>query len=217
MPSTEQQILSRLLAEIETAWEEHGDASLVERLASEHPQYAEELFAFMDAILEEDAELPAGAGAATVRRTVDWLAEEHREEAVAARPEREPARAAAGPPQDLLGLLVEESGREPVEIVQVIADTTLELLAVFAQYPRLVKPLARKAFATRAERGLGVDRRRVLAKFEESQPFARAASRRGGYGAEPQSYEELLDLAGLKEELRALWRRLGDEVEEDTR
>lgn len=217
MPSTEQQILSRLLAEIETAWEEHGDASLAERLASEHPQYAEELFAFMDAILEEDAELPTGAGAAAVRQTLNWLAEERREEAVAATPEREPAGAAAGPPQDLVGLLVNESGREPMEIVQAIADTTLELLAVFAQYPRLVKPLARRAFATRAERGLGVDRRQILTKFEEPQPLARAASRRGGYGAEPQSYEDLLDLAGLRGELRALWRRLGDEVEEEIR
>jgi len=216
MPSTEKTTLSRLLAEIEAAWEERGDASLVERLAAEHPEHAEELFAFMDAILEEDADLPAGAGAAAVTNTLAWLAEEHRPPAAGEPPER-PNKGAGNPPQDLMGFLVAESGKGPAEVAEALEDTPIELLAAFAQYPRLVKPPARRALAERVERGLGIDRRRVTAKLEEPSDFARAASRRGGYGAEPESYEDLLNIADLKGARRALWLRLGEDDGEGAR
>ena len=215
MPSTDKPTLSRLLAEIETAWEERGDASLVERLAVEHPEHAAELFAFMDAIMEEDAELPAGAGAAAVTNTLAWLAEEHRGPMAAEQPPERPNKGAGSTPQDLMGFLVVESGRGPAEIADALGDTPIELLAVFAQYPRLVAPPARRALAERVERGLGIDRRRVTAKFDESSEFARAASRSGGYGAGPKSYEDLLNIADLKGERRALWLRLGEDDGEE--
>ena len=92
MPSTNEPTLASLLAQIETAWEERGDARLVEKLADEHPQFAEGLFAFFDAILSEDEELPPGVGAAAVRDTMEWLKEEH----AIARGGSAPARTAAG-------------------------------------------------------------------------------------------------------------------------
>ena len=52
--------LPALRAQIETAWEERADASLVDRLAVEHPEHAEDLFAFADAIMDDDSDLPNG-------------------------------------------------------------------------------------------------------------------------------------------------------------
>lgn len=206
MPSTHDNSLHTLFAQIETAWEERGDAGLVDRLAAEHPEHAEELYSFFDAITADDEELPPGAGEAAVRNTLDWLKEEHE----AGLAEVEAAREGGpSPPQDLLGLLVEASGKDPLEIAEAMEDTPLELLDAFAQYPQLVKPGARRAVATRAHRGLDIAPYRVLRKFDESVDFARAASRQGGYGAPPASYEELLDLADLSPELRSLWIQLG--------
>lgn len=211
MPSTHDHSLYSLFAQIETAWEERGDAGVVDRLAAEHPEYAEELYSFFNAITADDEELPPGVGEAAVRNTLAWLKEEH--EAGLA----ELAIASGGSPSlplDLMGLLVEVSGKDPLEIAEAMEDTPLELLDAFAQYPELVKSGARRAVATRAYRGLDIAPYRVLRKFDESADFARAASRQGGYGTPPASYEDLLDLAGLSPELRSLWLQLGADVEE---
>lgn len=208
MPSAHDHSLHALFAQIETGWEERGDARLVDRLAAEHPEHAEELYSFFDAITAGDEELPPGAGEAAVRNTLAWLKEEH---------EAGLAELGAGgpsPPLDLMGLLVEASGKDPLEVVEAMGDTPLELLDVFARYPQLVRPGARRAVADRAYRGLDIAPYRVLRKFDESADFARAASRQGGYGAPPASYEELLDLADLPPELRSLWLRNGAEAED---
>ena len=207
MPSANERVLNTLFAQIECAWEEHGDTELVEKLADQYPEYAEDLFAFFSAILSDDDELPAGAGAAAVRDTMTWLAEEH----AAARPERvaapAPSLGASGPspPQDLLGFLCNETGKPPLVVVSGMEDTTPELLDLFSRYPHIVPSGARRAVALRAYRGHGVDPAKVRRKFDEVAPFAMAASRTGAYGAVPASFEELLDRAALPADLRARW------------
>ena len=210
MPSAHDHSLHTLFAQIETAWEERGDARLVDRLAAEHPDHAEELYSFFDAITT-DEELPPGVGEAAVRNTLAWLKEEHEAGLAELGAARE---GGPSPPLDLLGLLVEASGKDPPEVAEAMEDTPLELLDVFAQYPQLVKPGARRAVADRAYRGLDIAPYRVLRKFDESADFARAASRQGGYGAPPASYEDLLDLADLPPELRSLWLQNGAEAED---
>jgi hypothetical protein len=200
-------VLTSLFAQIEHAWEERGDAELVEKLAEQHPQYAHDLFAFFDAILSGDDDLPAGAGAAAVRDTLAWLKEEH----AAARAERAAGPAAAvrapgpSPPQDLLGFLCTETAKPPQAVAAGMEDTTLELLVLFSQYPQLLPPGARRAVALNAHRGHGVDPRRTRRKFDDAGPQAIAASRTGAYDAPPRNYEELLDRAALSADLRARW------------
>lgn len=211
MPSTNDHSLYSLFAQIETAWEENGNAGVVDQLAAEHPEHAEALYSFFNALTADDEELPLGVGEAAVRNTLAWLKEEHE----AGLAELAAARGGGpSPPQDLMGLLVEASGKDPLEIAEVMEDTPLELLDVFAQYPQLVTPGARRAVAARAYQGLDIAPYRVLRKFDESADFARAASRRGGYGAPPASYEALLELPDLSPELRSLWLQLG--TQEDT-
>lgn len=215
MPSMNEPVLTSLFADIEHAWEERGDTELVEKLAEEYPQYADDLFAFFDAILSDDDELPAGAGAAAVRDTLEWLKEEH----AAARAERATAPSAAmnasgpSPPQDLLGLLCSETNKAPRAIAAKMEDTTVELLLRFSAYPQLVPAGARRAVALRAQRGLAVDPEKVRRKFEDPAHFAMAASRTGAYGAAPATYEELLEGAALSPDLRARWLAFARGVE----
>lgn len=207
MPSANEPVLNSLFAQIEHAWEEHSDTELVEKLADQYPEYAEDLFAFFSAILSGDDELPAGAGAAAVRDTMAWLEEEH----ASARAERvgapAPALGASGPspPQDLLSFLCSETGKPPLVVINGMEDTTSELLDLFSRYPHLVPIGARRAVAVRAQRAHGVDPVRVRRKFDEAAPLAMAASRTGAYGAVPASYEKLLDRAALPADLRARW------------
>jgi hypothetical protein len=213
MPSINEPTLASLLAQIETAWEERGDAELVEQLADQHPEFAEDLFAFFDAILSEDDELPPGVGAAAVRDTMEWLKEEHAIARGGSAPAETAAAAESGPspPQDLLGLLCGETGKSPTAVAAEMEDTPLGLIVMFARYPELVPPGPRRAFARRAHRVHQVSRDKVTRKFEETAEFARAASRTGAYSSGPTSYEELLNRAGLSPELRALWLRLQTE------
>jgi hypothetical protein len=213
MPSTNEPTLASLLAQIETAWEERGDTRLVEKLADEHPHFAEGLFAFFDAILSEDEELPPGVGAAAVRDTMEWLKEEHAIARGGSAPAETAAEPASGPspPQDLLGLLCGETGKSPTAVAAEMEDTTLGLIMMFARYPELVPSGPRRAFARRAHRAHQVSRNTITRKFEETSQFARAASRSGAYSTDPTSYEELLNRAGLSSELRAFWLRLQTE------
>ncbi|HEV2149799.1 MAG TPA: DEAD/DEAH box helicase family protein [Longimicrobiaceae bacterium] len=80
MPSPDTAALEVLLAQLERAWEEQGDAQLVEALAAAHPGYADELYAFFDALVSEDDPLPDGVGAAAVRGTLAWLRDGGHEE-----------------------------------------------------------------------------------------------------------------------------------------
>jgi hypothetical protein len=215
MPSMNEPVLTSLFAQIEHEWEERGDTELVEKLAEQYPQYADDLFAFFDAILSEDDELPAGAGAAAVRDTLEWLKEEH----AAARAERAAAPSAAmnasgpSPPQDLLGFLCSETNKAPRAVAAEMEDTTVELLLKFSEYPQLVPAGARRAVALRAHRGLGVDPEKIRRKFDDPTHFAMAASRTGAYGTAPATYEELLDRAALSPDLRARWLAFARDVE----
>jgi hypothetical protein len=214
MPSVNEPVLSSLFAQIEHAWEEHGETEMVEKLAEEHPQYAEDLFAFLSAIQSDDDDLPVGAGAAAARDTLEWLKEEH----AAARGEQAATPATAinasgtSPPQDLLAFLSTEAAKPPRAVATGMEDTTLELLVLFSRYPQLVPPGARRAVALKAHRGHGVDPARTRRKFDDAAPLARAASRTGAYDAPPGSYEELLDRAALPADLRARWLAFAEDA-----
>ena len=206
MPSTNNTPLASLLAEIETAWEERGDDQLVERLAAAHPEHADDLYAFLEAITDDD-ELPPGVGAVAVRNTLTWLSEEHEPPAGDPSPAGGSGGSPGSQPQNLMGLLCAESGRNPSEVASAIEDAPLELITAFATYPRLVPDAARDEFASRSERSLGVDRAMVRRKFDNDADLPMAASRHGAYGAPPSTYEELLKQAGVPARVRKIWMR----------
>lgn len=215
MPSTSEPALTSLFAQIEHAWKERGDTQLVEKLADRHPQHAQDLFAFFDAILSDEDDLPAGAGAAAVRGTHEWLKEELATVRAEGTSPRSSVASASGPspPGDLLQFLCVETGKSPAAVVSGMDDTTMELMVMFSQYPTLVPDGARQVFALKAQRGHGVDPRRTRRKFEDAPPLARAASRTGVYDTPPGSYEELLDRAALPSDLRARWLAFAEDAD----
>lgn len=211
MPSTKDASLATLLAQIETTWGDRGDQVLVEQLVEElataHPELADELYGFLEAITtDEDDEIPPHVGAAAVRHSLAWLREEH-EPPADGPPPAGGTGGPDGPPQNLMGLLCAESGKDPSGVASAIEDAPLELITAFSTYPRLVPDAARDEFASRSERALHIDRHKVRRKFEDEISFAMAASRRGAYDASPSSYEELLKEAGLPARVRKFWMR----------
>ena len=180
---------------IDEAWEESRNLDLVADLAARYPEHADELFAFAEALLFEDDPLPPPLAQAALRAG---------EAALAAVPPPT-TRPSAGAPQNLLAILVAESGLPPAKAAAAMEDMPLPLLISFSDHPHVVTRRAREEVAMRAQRGLGVARDRVLAFFDVALPLARAASRRGPAAAEPTTYDDLLDRARLTPELRAVW------------
>ncbi|HEX8361390.1 MAG TPA: hypothetical protein VF613_14850 [Longimicrobium sp.] len=207
MPSTNETTLADLLAEIETAWEERGDDQVAERLAAAHPEHADDLYAFFEAITTDDGELPPGVGAAAVRNTLAWLREEHEPPVGDPPPAGGTGGAPGAPPRNLMGLLCDESGKDPGTVASAIEDAPLELITAFATYPRLVPDAARDEFASRSARALRIDEARVRRKFDDDAQLPMAASRHGAYAAPPSTYEELLRQFGVPARVRKLWIR----------
>jgi hypothetical protein len=180
---------------IDEAWEESRNLDLVADLATRYPEHADELFAFAEALLFEDDPLPPPLAQAALRAGDAALA-------AVPPPTVSPS---AGAPQTLLAVLVAESGLPPSQAAAAMEDMPLPLLISFSDHPQIVTERAREEFATRAQRGLGVARDRVLSCFNVTPPLARAASRRGPAAADPTTYDDLLDRARLTPELRTLW------------
>lgn len=190
--------LFELQSMIDAAWEENHSLDLVPELAAQHPRYAEELYAFADALRSEDEPLPHSMAEVALRAAEAALAAAAQEAAPQAAP------LSGGPPQNLLAFLAGESGLPPSRTAAAL-EAPLSLLICFSDHPRVVARRAREELAARAERALGIARERVLSKFDEPPPLALAASRQGPMGADPTTYDELLDRARLNPAAREAW------------
>jgi len=70
--------LARLMEEIERVWMEDRDESVVDRLAKEHPELAEELYLFLATLVDATDQLgrPRPELAQSAARTRAWLERE---------------------------------------------------------------------------------------------------------------------------------------------
>jgi hypothetical protein len=138
------ELFENLCVQIEIAWNMNHDASVVDRLASEHPNLSADLYDFLTLLVETELMEPeAGASRQTAENTLAWLekegfeivhniVKEHRDDTPKTTPiylvsnqpetldnqnqddEQNPVR--QNPPQGFLGLAQERTGLEIEEI-----------------------------------------------------------------------------------------------------
>ncbi len=193
-------LLDRMFAETERAWIDRRDASVVDRLAAEHPEHATELYELFSALLFGSS-LPGEPAQAAAARTRAWLEEEGLDRA------RHVARQERRPPS-FVRFLQQRTGEPPDAIARRIGDVSWEFLVQVSRYPSLVPAPVRQELADRIGRRWSVGPEECLDRIEASGLVPRAASRRQPFPPEPASFEDLLARSSLGRKQRSYWAGL---------
>jgi hypothetical protein len=190
-PATD--LIQQLVVRLEHAWNTSHDDRLVDRLAAEHPSFAEELYDFFADLVEAELERdhPCPELEAADERTRQWLEREgYRNVAEARRLDaigRTPTLGSAGLSSGLspatqsvawpaniandreLGAprpflgLLKEATSKPTAALAVALELTAGFLVDISDNADLLPDAARAELAHRAEKAWGLDRRRSLA------------------------------------------------------
>lgn len=241
MANADQALREDLLAEIEAAWIGRRDATVVDRLAAQHPEYAEDLYEFFADLFSAErrdnipAEVENELGESLERwfeATGQHIAREAAEAALSATPTTPPAAPAAPDATEparsnatgtetedaresarpYLALVEDHTGLDTGEIAERLGDGyTVELLLLTQRYPQLYPAPVRSEFASRTEQQFGIPSEQVLLSFEYQPELRMAASRSKAYGASPLTWEDLLQRAGLTPERQRSWADLAKE------
>jgi hypothetical protein len=221
--------LAAFREEIERAWMERGDYSVVDRLAAANQDLAEKLYLFFATVVDApdllDRRQPELADSA--RRTREWL--EREGFALAARVVQEERAAetttpenerpvADGPPTrrgTFVGLLRRLTGADPERLAAKL-DITQDFLVDLSANVRVLPTKARGELAKRAGKAWGADRARVLASLGEpdvrtaAAEFRRAASRSDAYAMTTLTYEQLVQRSSMDAKRKRYWLKFAD-------
>ncbi|MDB4913710.1 MAG: hypothetical protein JWM95_1354 [Gemmatimonadetes bacterium] len=210
--------LADLMEEIERAWMDDRDESLVDRLAKEHPELAERLYLFFATVVDAPDQLERhrpelAEGAA---RTRDWLEREGFARAARAAATGTSTQATPTPTGKVaeqvtptfVGLLRQVTGADPQKLAAEL-DITLDFLAEVSSNTRVLPNRVRRELATRAHRVRGIGFDRALASLEASVQLQRAASRGAAYSDACVTYQELVNQSQLSADQKEYWHNLG--------
>ncbi len=218
------ELLAAFREEIERAWMERGDYSVVDRLAAANPDLTEKLYLFFATVVDAPdlLDLHQPELAKSARRTREWL--EREGFAVAARaaaarrttetptPEEERAVMNGAPirRETFVGLLRKLTGADPGNLAAKLGITP-DFLVDLSSNARVLPMKARGELAKRAEKACGAEESLVFASFEApdaraaSSEFRRAASRAGAYAAKSLTYEELVERSSMDDKHKRYW------------
>jgi hypothetical protein len=229
-------LLDRLCAEIETAWQDRRDPSEVDRLAREHPDLAAELYDFFASLMETELDPDRGnEGCGPDPLVKKWLEKEGY--ALALRAAQEECRdtvtsvtsiAAAGaggkvgtPPPTPLGstagnvvairsyvrLLQERRGATPVEVAE-RTDTPLEFIMFAQQNQEQRYDQLRGEIVNRGVKAYDIEYEEGDQAIRQPLPWAAFA---GTTTTKPCSFKELVAKSKLTKAKKKLWLSLVDD------
>lgn len=237
IPQLDRAMLDRLRTEIESAWVNNRDDTVVDRLATEYPEYAEALYDFFSLLIdvELDENLESEDLTKSVDRTRIWLEQEGyrqacrigREQDIEASPTSSGQTIngdAEGPvakeisenkatepsgPTSLLGHMCERTEEKPTAIAKRM-DIPYPFLLLVQRYPKNVPKRAREEVASRAERA-GGDRSEAMRLLEHPSQTAIAASRDSPYPADAPTYKEMVKRSGMSQKDKKYWLAFASE------
>ena len=192
----EDSLLSKCRLEIERAWNDARDDAPVHRLATAHPEIAEELYEFFASVIEADDHLDRARPefAEMDRRVRDLLGR--------ARQDSQPKR-----PKSFLALVREVSG-ESVDAIAASMEVTPDFLVDASEHGAVLPLEARKELVRRARVTRTLDESEALASFDVSSSLRRAASRDAAYAPSGVTYIELVKRSGLSAAEKRFWSDL---------
>ena len=208
-----------LMEEIERSWMEDRDESVVDRLAGEHPEFAEELYLFFATIVDapDQLELSRPDLAQSAAQTRDWLEREGFARAARSSAEERSTETTSTPPRETTELpaptfvaLLRQTGA-PLSTLAAEMDVTLDFLVELSRHAALVPLGAKRELATRAHRALNLDVARSLASLEAPVELQRAASRKGAFSSARMTFDDLVLQSQLSADQKNYWLQLGQQ------
>jgi hypothetical protein len=209
------ELLTQLLAQIECAWTDGQDRTLVFKLAQQHPEFSEELHEFFADLVVD----PAYPDEVTNRfleaedRVAEWLNQSGFDVAssVAASPKDTSTSVDAATPEygsNLIMFLKRQTNNALPNIVRRLENMTSEYLILVSRHPQVVPERAKEFIAKQIEDVWGISFGDSF-HFLTANPHAvRAASRSSPFGPEPRTFEELLKRSDLSKEQMSFWLNL---------
>jgi hypothetical protein len=227
--------LSELCAQLERAWQDRQDRSLVYELSSQFPQYSEYLHEFFEDLVLGPDVAPNKKISEAEDRVAEWLSasafdivvaaaasapsttttqQTRSAQALESRPqhdekEKDENTSARGTASTSWQVFLRQRTKQKLpDLVRGLSNVTTEYLVLVSRHPSLV-PLSVKArLAQEVERTWGVPVNESFSYLAHEPELRRAASRTRPFEREPETFEELLDRANLSKEQKAIWLRL---------
>ncbi len=213
-------LLDKLQIQLEDAWNERRDDTLVDKLAAEHPTLAEDLYEFFGYLVSQtlaaDEKRPDLASADQRMRA--WLEAEGFVQAAALRDsQRRSATTAttpATPPtMSVLALMKSRTGRLASQLAGGMERMTVQLLTALSDNASVVPERARQELARQAHKSWGISETETLEAMAVTgragvRQARVAASRDRPYARKPMSYEAIVKQSDLSDADQEFWLNL---------
>lgn len=228
-------MLTELFGQLERAWQDRQDRTLVYELSDQFPQYREHLYEFFEDLILG----PAGHSNKKISQAEDRVAQWLRSAAfdlvvaaAAATPTSPTTQQTAftqtaegKPRQDepaphekpsehgttsasWLVFLRRRTKQKLPNLVQGLSNVTTEYLVLVGRHPQIVPQSVKARIAQDVEHAWGVPAEESFSYLAHEPQLRRAASRARPFERDPETFEELLDRANLSNEQKALWLQL---------
>jgi hypothetical protein len=233
------ELVESLFAEIERAWMDRRDRTIVYKLADLHPDFRDELYEFYeDLVLGASDVSPDDSGTADAR-VADWLrttgfsiaraaaaeAQARASTTVApgslseadaqaprsdSSPKATPADSSPKKDEPWLAFVKRRTGQGLPGLAQSLTNATPEFVVLVSRHPRIVPPGVKRELARQVEEVWGVSAHESLTCLESEPRLIRAASRRTAFEQEPSTFDELLNRSHLTNAQKQAWLSFQD-------
>jgi hypothetical protein len=196
--SPERVLLFECQRQIELAWNERMDDSVVHRLAAEHPELADELYDFFADVIEAEDFLDQPRPENAVDRRV-------RDMLIQARHDNRDDQAA---PSKTFLALVRDCSDDHVDDIAESMQMPADFLVDASDHGTKLPARAREEFVRRLRRvrlTREIDIGEALASFDAPAKLRRAASRKGPYRPIEVSYRDLVERSSMSDEEKRYW------------
>lgn len=213
---TDPKPVEELCVRIERAWFDDRDPSVVNQLAAQYPNHAQDLYGFFGSLIWGE-EAPVGADEQTQRiaeNIEDWLQKEGFSLATeAARAERskvatQPTPATAkddARQQTFVAFIQQETGQSLDSIAEVMGDVTVSFLVYTSRTPTLVPEPVHLELASRFYHLWHIPVDAVLETLQKTPHIRWAASRTQPLSPGPGTFEEILANSELTDPQQQYW------------
>lgn len=210
--------LQELLDEVAAAWELDRDYRVAVHLAATHPDAADEIYAFLDRLVDTDtAPTPSTGEREEIARAMREAIDEHVggcDDAATASRHATPdlaGQVCSDPDavtEPLIDYAVEATGMRPSQVADCLG-VSVSFLDDVNTYHDIVPSPVRARIVDLAEARLRLDRKRTEASLHVDPRLRMAACRDAEYGDEPRTFDDILKRSGMSPEQLRLWLHSG--------
>jgi hypothetical protein len=222
-------VLSQLFAQIERAWFDNRDRTLVYRLSEQHPEFREQLYEFFEDLVLGPEECREPEIIEAEERVSHWLQSTGLKIAATAAARERSATSGnetSSTPPSLRESLPTGAGKDKStakgegnwliflrrrtkqtvpNLAGALQNVTTEYLALISRYPNIVPFGVRAKLAEDVQSAWGIPVTDSFNFLSDQPNVVRAASRLRPFDKEPETFEELLNRSALTREQKVFW------------